>query len=268
MLVRSCWSKVRGEFWPWLIKMTAVIITRPQLSIKAAADTYKKAGFDVYASPCFTIETNHSIQPQWLHIEADVWVILSVHALNHALLLAADLKPSDNTRVVAVGPAVVNAWKQHFEHPIDYHPLMNSEGVIETLKQLKPQSVKILTTLGGRDLIKTHCMAERISYSQINTYIRKEMPIDQVGLHALYDDCKKSSVLTATSSGILLYFMSQLSNSLQAQVSSHPVVVGAQRIADLANEMGFKNIHLAANPSDQAMCDAVKVCCEANASNP
>ncbi len=248
--------------------MTAVIITRPQLSIKAAADTYKKAGFDVYTSPCFAIETNHSIQPQWLHIEADVWVILSVHALNHALLLAADLKPSDNTRVVAVGPAVANAWKQHFEHSIEYHPLMNSEGVIETLKQLKPQSVKILTTLGGRDLIKTHCMTEKISYSQINSYHRIMLPIELDGLGRLFNKrAGNTVVLTATSSGILSYFMSQLSLDLRTQFLSQPLVVGAQRIADLANEMGFKRIHLAANPSDQAMCDAVKVNCEANATN-
>ncbi len=185
-------------------------------------------------------------------------MILSVHALNHALLLAADLKPSDNTRVVAVGPAVANAWKQHFEHSIEYHPLMNSEGVIELLKKIKPSSVKILTTGDGRDVIKRYCMQAHISYAQINSYQRIPLAIDQIEMQALYEnETHKPVILTATSSGILSQFMLQLADELSAKVLAQPIVVGAQRIADLAKELGFGDIRLADSPSDEAMCEVV-----------
>jgi uroporphyrinogen-III synthase len=135
---------------------------------------------------------------------------------------------------------------------------MNSEGVIELLKKVKPTSVKILTTGDGRDVIKRYCMQAHISYAQINTYQRIPLIIDLAGLQTLYtNDTHKTVILTATSSGILAQFMSQLSDDLTAMVLAQPIVVGAQRIADLASNLGFGEIHVAASPSDAAMCAKV-----------
>jgi uroporphyrinogen-III synthase len=238
--------------------MTTAIITRPKSSIAQTTAVYNDAGVEVFKASCFAIKTSDSVQPQWLKMPADVWIILSVHALHHALRVAPDLAPTKDTQVIAVGPAVEKAWKKHFAHEITSHPLMNSEGVIELLKQLKPKSVKILTTGDGRDLIKRHCMQAHISYAQINTYQRIPLAIDQPGLLSLYENVKDNSVvLTATSSGILSYFMSQLSTELQTKILSQPIVVGAQRIAETADALGFDDIHLAASPSDEAMCEAV-----------
>ena len=243
--------------------MTAVIITRPNASIGQTAEVYTQAGFDVFKAPCFAIKTSDSVQTQWLKAPADVWIVLSVHALHHALLIAPELMPAIDTRVIAVGPAVEKVWRKHFDHAITSHPWMNSEGVIELLKTSKPKSVKILTTGDGRELIKSHCMQQRISYAQINTYQRIPLTIDVSGLLDLYQSATDNPViLTATSSGILSQFMSQLPTDLHALVLSQPVVVGAQWIAAHAKEMGFVNIHLAASPSDQAMCAAVAACVE------
>ena len=239
--------------------MTTAIITRPQIVIEQTAEVYQKAGIQVFKAPCFAIKTNLSVQPQWLYADADVWIVLSVHALNHALLIAPDLQPTATTRVIAVGPAVVKAWRLHFDHPVSSHPLMNSEGVIELLTEFAAKSVKILTTLDGRNLIKSHCMNAQISYSQINTYHRKELPIDTDGLsQIIQNNTETAVVLTATSSGILSQFMTQLSDELKEVVLSNPLVVGAQRIAELASELGFADIHVAASPSDEAMCEVVQ----------
>lgn len=238
--------------------MTTAIITRPKSSIAQTTAVYKHAGIEVFQAPCFAIKTSDSVQPQWLKTPADVWIVLSVHALQHALIIAPDIAPAKDTRVIAVGPAVEKAWKKHFTHEITSHSWMNSEGVIELLKQLKPDSVKILTTGDGRDLIKRHCMQAHISYAQINTYQRTPLAIDQLGLQVLYKNNKNNPVvLTATSSGILSYFMTQLSTDLRAKVLSQPIVVGAQRIADAAEDLGFVDIRLAASPSDEAMCEVV-----------
>ncbi len=157
--------------------MTTVIVTRPNTSIAQTAAVYKQAGFDAFQAACFAIKTSDTVQPQWLTAPADIWIILSVHALQHALLIAPHLAPTKDTQVIAVGPAVEKAWQQHFDHAITSHPWMNSEGVIELLKQCKPSSVKILTTGDGRELIKRHCMNECISYAQINTYQRVPLTI-------------------------------------------------------------------------------------------
>ncbi len=239
--------------------MNTVIITRPEASVALSSEIYQNQGFKVFEAPCFSIKTNESLPAQWLEVATEVWVILSVHALQHALVIAPALKPGNNTQVIAVGPAVEQAWKQHFDHDIIYHPWMNSEGVIELLKGIEPTSVKILTTDGGRSLIKSHCMKQCISYAQLNTYLRTPLTVDQVGLLNVYQNKVSSQpVLTITSCGILTELMSQLTTELAELVLAKPIVVGAQRIADLANELGFLDIHLASSPSDQAMCDAVK----------
>lgn len=233
--------------------MTAVIITRPDEATKACAATYQQVGFEVLAMPCFAIRTNPAVRAQWLQQPADVWVILSVHALHHALQIDAELKPEPGCQVIAVGPAVKAAWQQHFDHPIQSHPLMNSEGVIELLKTINPASIKIITTGGGRPLIKSFCMSQSISYQQINTYERVALKIDEQQLTDVYDS-QQAVVLTATSAGILQHFCAALSEGLRAQVLNNHLVVGASRIAQLAQEMGFKRIHVAASPSDLDMC--------------
>ena len=228
--------------------MTTVVITRPEIAIAKATEVYQKAGFEVFKAPCYAIKTNTAVLPQWLAAEAAVWIVLSVHALQHALKIAPQWRPLNKTRVIAVGPAVANAWQRQFEHPIEFHPLMNSEGVIE-----------LLTTAGGRNLIKTHCMEQQISYNQINTYHRIELAIDAAGLQQkILNASENKVILTATSSGILVHFMSQLPVELTTKVLNNPLVVGAQRIADLAKDLGFNNISVAANPSDEAMCEVVE----------
>jgi uroporphyrinogen-III synthase len=234
--------------------MPTVIVTRPKPALDQATKIYQKAGFAVFPAPCFEIQTNSSIQATWLKAESDVWLVLSVHALTHALLIAPDLQPLATTQVIAVGPAVVKAWKKIFDHPITSHPLMNSEGVIDLLKVYQPKSVKILTTSEGRNLIKSYCMDQAISYSQFNTYQRVSLHINQTELAELYEDKNHEKViLSATSGGILQHFINQCSAELKSQVLSSPLVVGAQRIADLAQELGFSEIYLAENPSNEAM---------------
>ncbi|WP_223787317.1 uroporphyrinogen-III synthase [Marinicella meishanensis] len=236
--------------------MTTVIITRPQPVVAQAAAVYQAAGLQAVQAPCFDVVTNPSVRAEWLRLPADVWVILSVHAMTHALQLAPDWQPPAATRVIAVGPAVVQAWQQRFSHPIDCHPAMNSEGVIELLQAAQPQSVKILTTLGGREAIRQHCMADAISYHQVNTYLLAPLPVE-AALRPAFDDPSNAPVLTATSVGILQQLQASLSESLWAMVLTWPLVVGSKRIAQAAEQMGFSVIKQAASPRDAHMCQAV-----------
>lgn len=241
--------------------MATVIVTRPEPALVNAAAVYQAAGLDVFKAPCFAITTNDAVQAQWLTAKSEVWIILSVHALHHALLLAPDLKPEVNTRVIAVGPAVAKAWQHAFNHPIESHPLMNSEGVLKLLTAQPPTSIKILTANQGRDAIKSYAMDHQISYTQINTYQRTPLDLDATGLLAVYENsAPKVVILTATSCGILRQFESQLTAEIKPMVLAQPLVVGATRIADLARELGFNDVHVAANPGDSAMCEAVINC--------
>jgi uroporphyrinogen-III synthase len=243
--------------------MTTVIVTRPKPVVEKTAAVYREAGFEVFKAPCFDIQTSSTVQAEWLTAHADSWLVLSVHALKHALKIVPKLQPEKTTRVIAVGPAVAKAWKKQFGQDIEFHPLMNSEGVIELLKKYQPKSIKILTTGDGRDLIRSHCMSQQISYSQINTYQRIPLPLDSEALFELYDN-NQPVILTATSSGILQQFMANLSIELSDKIKAQPLVVGAKRIASIAKELGFKTVHTADNPGDVAMSECVEKIFQSN----
>lgn len=235
---------------------TTVIVTRPAPVVDTTATVYEAAGFKVLKAPCFDILTNSSIKAEWLYLKADVWVILSVNALNHALKIAPDLVPPTGTKVIAVGPAVAAAWERRFNHSINYHPMMNSEGVIELLKVSKAQSVKTITTGGGRDLIKKYCMDQAISFNQINSYVRVPLAVDVTAINALLE-ASNEVVLTATSSDILNHFVAQLPASLKHKILNMRLLVGAKRIAQRASELGFVDVSSAASPSDQSMSSMI-----------
>lgn len=236
--------------------MTTIILTRPKPSIPKAKEIYQQAGFNVFEASVFDIQTNASVKPEWLEFKTDVWVILSVNALEHALKIKPDLQPDSDTQVIAVGPAVEQAWQKQFNHPITHHPLMNSEGVIELLKTISPKSVKILTTSEGRNLIKAHCMNNSISYIQINSYVRIDIEIDTEGLSKLVAD-ENRIVLTFTSSDILNKFMSQIPSRLLKKVLSQPIVVGAERIKKTAENLSFRKIFVAKSAATHDMAEAI-----------
>jgi uroporphyrinogen-III synthase len=236
--------------------MTTAILTRPANRISQTAEVYQTAGMDVFQSPVFAIKPNPMVRPEWLLMPADTWVILSVHALRCARQLAPALKPTASTRVIAVGPAVAKAWQQAFEHPVEYHPSMNSEGVIALLQQPSGQAVKILTNRDGRGLVKQHCMSAGISYQQINVYERHRCPLDIKALEQLYS--AEVPVLTATSADILQVLVAQLPATVLERARQAPLVVGARRIATVASSLGFLHISEADSPADEAMCAAVQ----------
>jgi len=236
--------------------MTTAILTRPVNRIAQTAAVYQAAGMEVFQAPVFDIRPNPMVRPEWLLMPADTWVILSVHALHCARQLAPAFKPAENTRVIAVGPAVANAWQACFAHPIEHHPLMNSEGVISLLQQHSGKTVKILTNRDGRGLVKQHCMAAGISYQQINVYERHRCHPDLQALDQLYS--ASMPVLTATSADILQAFVAQLSEQTRTKAQQSPLVVGAGRIAMVAKQLGFQHIIEAESPTDEAMCAAVQ----------
>ena len=236
--------------------MATAILTRPVNRIGQTAEVYQAAGIEVLQAPVFDIRPNTMVRPEWLLMPAETWVILSVHALHCARQLAPTFKPAENTRVIAVGPAVARAWKQCFDHPIEHHRLMNSEGVIALLKEHAGQSVKILTNRDGRGLVKQHCMAAGVSYQQINVYERHRCSLDVQALDLLYSTA--APVLTATSADILQVFVAQLSQQTLLLAQQSPLVVGAKRIATVAEQLGFQQVILADSPADAAMCAAVQ----------
>lgn len=233
--------------------MTTVIVTRPSGKQSGALQLFKQAGFEVFSAPCFAATTNYDIKAEWLNQAslADVVVVLNSHAIDACLDIDPNFCIQNNDKVLAIGTAVQQHWQHCFGQTI-HQAGGNSEAVIDQLKQIKPKSIAVFSALGGRELIKSFALQQGINYTQINCYNKTELPLDLPAWQALLEK-GEALALTVNSGAPLEHIKSQLPQKLWQALIQHPVVTGAQRISDMAYEMGFAKVLTANSPSNRDM---------------
>ncbi len=239
--------------------MRTVVITRPQHRIEQAEQDYQQAGFETLAMPCFAIQTNTEVTPEQLaHAErAPLILIFNSNAIKHLLLLKPDFTLSENTTVMGVGEGVADYWQDHFDQPILTPASQDSAGMMALLDHYQPESLVILTAAGGLDLVRRYCIKHQIHYQQINTYQRVPLSLNfEVLSEKLHQH--EELILTATSGLILEHFWQQCPENLKQAVVALPLISGADRITQIAEEMGFKEIYTADSPSNSDMIKALK----------
>ena len=239
--------------------MRTVVITRPQHRIEQAEQDYQQAGFETLAMPCFAIQTNTEVTPEQLaHAErAPLILIFNSNAIKHLLLLKPDFTLSENTTVMGVGEGVADYWQDHFDQPILTPASQDSAGMMALLDHYQPESLVILTAAGGLDLVRRYCIEGQIHYQQINTYQRVPLSLNfEVLSEKLHQH--EEPILTATSGLILKHFWQQCPVNLKQALLYLPLVSGADRISEIADNLGFKEIYTADSPSNSDMIKALK----------
>ena len=239
--------------------MTTVVITRPQHRISEAQKDYQQASFESLAMPCFAVQTNTEVTPEQLAQaeRAPLLLIFNSNAIKHLLLLKPDFTLSQATMVMGVGEGVAEYWRAHFDQPIITPVTQDSAGMMALLAHHQPQELVILTAAGGLDLVRRYCIKKQINYQQINTYQRLPLPLDFEPLKKCLDD-KQPVVLTATSGLILQHFWHQCPDDLKSDVCQLPLISGAERISEMAKDLGFEQIMTAKSPSNKDMIAALK----------
>lgn len=240
--------------------MTTVIVTRPLGKQNDALQLFKQAGLEVFSAPCFAAETNRNIKAEWLHQSslAESVVVLNTHAIDACLDISPNFRIEDNSKVLAIGAAVQKRWQLSFGQEIK-NAGGDSEAVIRCLAKSKPSSLTVFTALGGRELIKSYALEQRINYCQVNCYTKAELPLNLTAWQTLIAK-DQAIVLTANSSAPLHFIQSQLPQPLWQAVIQNPIVTGAKRISDLAIHLGFSNIVTADSPSNQDILKAIFKC--------
>jgi len=238
--------------------MTTVVITRPQHRLVTAEEDYQQAGFETLSMPCFAVQTNTEVTPEQLALaeRAPLILIFNSNAIKHLLLLKPDFTLSEKTTVMGVGEGVANYWQNHFDQPILTPASQDSAGMTALLDHYQPESLVILTAAGGLDVVRRYCVDKQIHYQQINTYQRVPLVLDFRPLELLLSQ-SQSTVLTATSGLILRHFWRQCPDNLKPDMSRLPLISGAQRITDIAKELGFQKVFTAETPSNADMITAL-----------
>lgn len=239
--------------------MTTVVLTRPQHRMAKTQQAYQQAGFDPLCMPCFAIQTNTEVTPEQLARaeRAPLILIFNSNAIKHLLLLKPDFTLSEQTTVMGVGDGVADYWQNHFDQPILTPASQDSAGMMALLDHYQPDSLVILTAAGGLDLVRRYCIERQIHYQQINTYQRVPLALDFQPLAATLKRGDQP-VLTATSGLILEHFWQQCPDDLKTAVSRLPLVSGAERITEIAQDLGFKDIFTADSPANSDMINRLQ----------
>ncbi|MCW8870369.1 MAG: uroporphyrinogen-III synthase, partial [Proteobacteria bacterium] len=183
-------------------------------------------------------------------------LIFNSNAVKHLLLLKPDFTLSEKTTVMGVGEGVANYWQNHFDQPILTPATQDSAGMTALLDHYQPESLVILTAAGGLDVVRRYCIDKQIHYQQINTYQRVPLVLDFGPLELLLNQ-SQPTVMTATSGLILRHFWRQCPDNLKPAISQLPLISGAQRITEIAKELGFQKVFTAETPSNADMITAL-----------
>lgn len=235
-----------------------IIITRPSSKQQAAKEHYQQAGFNSFPLPCFQAQPKLKLTTDQLHsIEtAQVLIILNSHALTFLEQQSLNFDPKQMPRIIAIGPAAAQKWQHHHKQHITIINHGGSEQIIRQLEQIKPRQITVLTAPNGRKLIKQYAAKHAIEYQQINSYHRQPLKLPEAQLNQTLQTT--TCLLTATSGQIITHLQQQLKPKTWQKLQQTPIICGSLRIAQLARQQQFTQIHTATSPSNQHMLQTIQ----------
>ncbi len=228
-----------------------VLVTRPEQQAKALSDMVEQLGGDVIRFPVIEIKkivnnSEESVKP----IEMDVMIFVSRNAVDY-FFNETGREISASTLVVAVGKGTAEVLvQQGVSQVVQPTQAIGSEGVLmlPELAEVTDKNIAIVRGRGGRELLADTLAARGAKISYIEVYERTvPSPTKaQCKQAASADVVVSTSVLSVTN----LYLL--LSEDIET-ILVKPLIVLSERIKQHALSLGFKDVMICADASDQAV---------------
>jgi uroporphyrinogen-III synthase len=242
------------------------MVTRPEQQADRLCRLIEKMGGSAVRFPVLEIIPVNGVQLTLKvvgKLQSFDWIVfVSANAVNFALRSSMEnTKIPPQVNVAAVGRATAKALRKAGVR-VDLLPEtgFNSEALLATpeLQQLEGQSVLIVRGTGGRELLadELRLRGARVEYLEVYKRLKPVMAVEPILKRLENNDL---DVITVTSSEALQNLISAFDEKIKQRLLSIPLVVISERIKRLANKIGFKNIAVAAEPSDTAILDSVTV---------
>ena len=240
----------------------SVLVTRPAAQAGSWVAAAKSAGWEVVTFP--TLE----IRPLEISPEQRQWVLdldryqgvicISANAAEIGLALLADYWPQWPVRQdwYAVGPATAEVMTGYHLQPL-VPEVHHSEGLLglPTLQEVAGQRFLIIKGQGGRDAIQAGLRARGAIVDELPLYERV-IPAGDPGVVRHWLQQERCHFLAFSSGDGLKHFLHMCGTDV-ADLSSVPVVVVSERLADYARQQGFHRVLLAQGASSQALVAAI-----------
>lgn len=193
---------------------------------------------------------------QWL-------IFISVNAVNFALKANGGKIPKlTSLRIAAIGRATAQAL-EFADVNVDMLPEQgfDSEALLASLafQELTGQRILIVRGEGGREELASILHSRGAEVNYLNVYRRFVPNIDNTELLMLLAQ-QRLDAITITSGEALQNLLVMVAPEYHDLLLAIPVIVVSNRIAQIADYLGFKQITVAAQPADTAIIEAVTMC--------
>ncbi len=194
---------------------------------------------------------------QWL-----VFVSANAVTMHNYYLDGGRMPLSHDMRFVAIGAATAQAMTLA-GLPVDLVPSQgySSEALLAMpqLQHIDGQSFMIVRGEGGREALATTLSNRGATVDYLDVYKRIIPELDISEVLSLLTQGKLDAI-TITSGEALQNLLIMLGERYQPLLFATHLVVISDRIGQMAAELGFKQIVVAASPSDTAILEAVTKC--------
>ena len=170
------------------------------------------------------------------------------------LLPLAELRAGS---LIAVGEGTARALRRRGATSVQAPTRMDSEGLLAlpAMQHLHGLRVALVTAPGGRGVIAAQVRERGANLHRIDVYERVPLPVSKTTIARL--QALPTPYVVAISSGEALQtVLPYLPPDLLQQWQRAAAVAASARLADLATELGFRNISVAAGPLPAQLASA------------
>lgn len=245
-----------------------VLVTRPAAQAEPFCVALTEAGARAIRFPVLEIlapSDPTNLRAVLERLESfDIAVFISPNAVQRVLNLAlAERAWPETTRIAAIGNRTAQELKG-FGHPADILPprRFDSEALLaqEAMQDVAGKTVVIFRGDGGREILGDTLTERGAEVAFAEAYRRGRPEVDTSELMYAFSR-GQIDIITITSGEGLRNLYEMVGKLGRMWLRKTPLVVGSARIAEIANELGFKAaIETAEDPTDASMLAAVHRC--------
>ncbi len=234
-----------------------ILVTRPQAQAQSLAELIQQYGGKaiIYPTIIITAQANHWLQCQQ-QLNQSQWIIfISVNAVKYGL---AHLHLPQNANIVAIGQATANAITDR-GYTVDIQPQQgaSSDDLLAhpRLQGITHQMVTIIRGVGGRETLAQQLIQRGAKVEYIEVY-QRQCPKDASPLILAWQQ-HLIQIITATSHQSLKNLVYLIQAMINPEFFATPLIVVSNRMQYLAQQMGFKQISVSPEVSNQAIVETI-----------
>lgn len=238
-----------------------VLVTRPAAQAEALCQLIAEQGGRAVRFPTLAIAPVAAAETAIAHVlNADWLIFTSTNAVDFALrAFDGKMLPMHAVRLAAVGEATANALRQAgLKVACVPQTDFSSEGLLAEapMQAVAGQLCVIVRGVGGREKLAQTLRGRGAEVGYWEVYRRERPETDTTELVGLLQSNTLAAV-TITSGEALQNLLSLVSVELVQKLWCLPLVVVSDRIAQTAQQLGFKRITVSRQPTDAAVAETL-----------